>query len=180
MTFFTFQNRTRRNERGYSIVEVLLYVALFTVLSTVLISTLFGMTQTYKESLSVNDLIDSSQLSMERMAREIRNASDIDMPASVFGDDPGILKLISTTADDTPKTVTFDTTGSHALRLDDSSIGDPSLLTGSRIGVTSLVFRPITTAHGKAVRIEMKLAALRSPSGKTATYTDTVALRGAY
>ncbi len=164
---------------GYSLVEIIIYMALFVTLSTVLVGSLFGMTKTYKDARVTNDLVDSAHLSMDRMVQEIRNANGIDMTTSLFGTSPGVLKLDTTESDGTPKTVQFDLSG-NALEITDSSDGAPSALTGSQVGVTSLVFRNIVTAHGSAVRIEISIASLRSGSGRSVTYTDTVALRGAY
>ncbi len=164
---------------GYSLVETIVYMALFVILSTVLVGTLFSMTKTYKDARATNEIVDSSSLSLERMTREIRNATDIDMTTSSFGSNPGTLKLDTTADDGTPKTIQFDVTGDGALELTDSTDGTPTDLTGSEVQVTNLVFRTITTAHSQAVRIEITLASLRIPT-KTATFTDTAVLRGSY
>ena len=167
-----------KKEEGFSLVEVILYMTLFVILSTVLIATLFGMTKSYKEARATNDLIDSASVSMERMTREIRDATSLDMTTSVFDTNPGVLKLNTTTLTGTPKTVQFDT--GAGLEIIDSTETSPARLTGSHVSVNSLIFREITTTHGKAVRIEMTLHSLRSPTDRSVSYTDTVALRGAY
>jgi type II secretory pathway pseudopilin PulG len=167
-------------ESGYSLVEVILYMTLFAMLSTVLIGSLFGMSRSYKSARVTNDLLDSSQVSIERMTREIRGAVSLDMTSSVFTSDPGVLKLNTTDSGGTPKTVQFNISGANTLELTDSTDGTPRDLTGENVAVTSLVFRNITTTAGSAVRIEMTLESTRAPGGKTLSLTDTAALRGSY
>ncbi|MEI8130384.1 MAG: hypothetical protein WCG55_02670 [bacterium] len=152
---------------------------LFVTLSTVLISCLIGMTKSYRVMRSTNDLIDSAHVSMERMTREIRGATSIDLTTSVFGTDPGVLKLNTTDSLGVSKTVEFDMTGG-ALEMVDSSYGTPTDLTGESVAVTSLIFRKITPAHGSAVKVEMTLHSLRSPIDRSISLTDTVELRGSY
>lgn len=164
---------------GYSLVETVLYMALFVTLSTVLISSLFGMTRAYTQARVNNDLLDSAHVSMERMTREIRGATSLDTGVSVFATNPGILKLNTTDASLTPKTVQF-AVASGVLELTDSTDGTPTALTGSKISVDSLIFRNITTTEGSAVRIEMTLTSTRTPAHKTISLFDTVTLRGAY
>ena len=173
------QRNTPTLEGGYSFVEIIVYMMLFVTLSTVLISCLIGMTKSYRVVRSTNDLIDGAHVSMERVTREIRGATSLDLTTSVFATDPGVLKLNTTNASGGAKTVQFDTTGS-TLEMLDSEHGSAVNLTGESVAVTSLVFRKITPAHGSAVRIEMTLHSLRSPIDRSISLTDTVQLRGSY
>ncbi len=167
------------SEGGYSFVEIIVYMMLFITLSTVLISCLIGMTKSYRVMRSTNDLLDSAHVSMERVTREIRGATSIDLTTSVFATNPGVLKLNATDVSGAPKTVVFDTV-SGALEMTDSSYGAATDLTGESVSVTSLIFRKIVSAHGSAVRVEMTLHSLRSPIDRSISLTDTVALRGSY
>lgn len=166
-------------EGGYSFVEIIVYMMLFVTLSTLLISCLIGMTKSYRVMRSTNDLIDSAHVSMERVTREIRGATSIDLTTSVFSTNPGVLKLNTTDSLGASKTVEFDTAGG-ALEMIDSSYGAATNLTGESVAITSLVFRKITPAHGSAVKVEMTLHSLRSPIDRSISLTDTIELRGSY
>jgi hypothetical protein len=89
------------------------------------------------------------------------------------------LKLNTTTSGGTAKTVQF-SLSSGVLKLTDSTDGTARDITGSKISITSLIFREITTTNGSAVRIEITIQSTRSGSAKTITLYDTVALRGSY
>ncbi len=77
-----------RRSGGFSLIETIVYIALFVLISTVLVGTLFGLLRAYTDLRVNDDLLDSAHVSMERMMREIRDAASID-PASVFASDPG-------------------------------------------------------------------------------------------
>ncbi len=172
-------SRKQNTSGGFSLIETIVYIALFIVISTVLVSTLFGMLHAYTELRVNDDLLDAEHVSMERMTREIRNAIAID-PASSFGSDPGTLTLDAKDGAGSPKTVEFDVSPSGALEVVDSTDGAASALTGSKVRVTSLIFRNITDATGSAVRVEVTFESLRSSVGESVTVSDTAVIRGSY
>ena len=168
----------RHAQSGFTLVEVIIYAVLFAALSIVLINSLIVMLRAFNETRVNNDLMESAQTSIERMTREIRTADSIDTGVSVFASNPGTLKLNTTDASGTAKTVQFDRT-SNAVRFTDNGTVSGNL-TGAQVSVTSLIFRNITTTEGSAVRIEMTLQSLRSSANRSVTIYDTVALRGSY
>jgi len=170
--------KKRYKQSGFTLVEVILYTVLFAALSVVLINCLLIMLRAYTETRVNDDLLESAQVSLERMTREIRIAKSVDTTTSVFGSSPGTLKINTTDASGTAKTEQFDVSSS-ALRFTDNGTVSGNI-TGAKVSVTSLVFRNITTTAGTAVRIEMTLQSLRSSSNKSITVYDTVAMRGSY
>ena len=117
---------------------------------------------------------------MERMTREIRDATGIDTGTSAFAASPGTLTLDAQDGSGAPKTVKFDVSSGGALEVLDSTDGTPHDLTGSKVVVSSLVFRDIATAAGSAVRVEITFRSLRSSTGQSVTLSDTAVLRGSY
>lgn len=173
-----FHTRASRSG-GFSLIETVVYIALFVVISTVLVSTLFGMLKAYTQLRVNDDLLDSAHVSMEQMTREIRDAKDID-PASVFVTDPGSLTLDALDGGGLPKTVAFDVSSGGALQVLDSTDGTERVLTGSKVVVSSLIFRNVATVKGKAVKVEVTFRSLRSSYGQSVSLSDTVVLRGSY
>ncbi len=171
-----------KKQSGFTLVETLIYMALFAMLSGLLISSLVAMLRSYTEMRAQNDILSSARVAMERMTREIREADSVDTTSSTLGSSPGILKLNTTTSGGSAKTVQFSKNGtSGVIEILDSSDGTARSLTGTKVSVTSLIFRNITTTAGSAVRIEMTLQELRGgSSGRSFDFYDTVALRGSY
>ena len=164
---------------GFSLIETIVYISLFIVISTVLVTTLFGMLHAYTELRVNDDLLDAEHVSMERLTREIRNAITID-PASSFGSDPGTLTLDAKDGAGSPKTIKFDVSPSGTLEVLDSTDSTERALTGSKVRVTSLVFRNIADTTGSAVRVEATFESLRSSVGQSVTVSDTAVIRGSY
>lgn len=165
-----------KNSKGFTLVETLIYVLLFAILSIFLINTLLVMLRSYTEVRVNDDILDAAHTSMERMTREIRGSASSTI-TSITSTSSSLL-LNTTDASGTAITEQFDATSSALeFRYNGTVSGN---LTGSHVSVTSLIFRGITTTAGYAIRIEMIIQSLRSPTNKSMLFTDTVALRGSY
>ncbi len=164
---------------GFTIIEVLLYCALFITISAMLIGSLLGMMKGYNGTRINNDLLDSGQVAMERMTREIRGAVSVNTGSSTFATSPGVLLLNSLDSSGAAKTVRFGLS-SGVLQITDSTDGTVRDLTGSKVSVTSLIFRNVVTTNDTAVRVEMTVQSTRSGTGKSITLYNTIVLRGGY
>lgn len=168
--------------KGFTLVETLIYVALFGMLSVFLIYSLTTMLKSYTEMRARHDVLNSARVVLERITREVRGADSIDTASSTLGSSPGVLKLNTTDSGGTAKTVQFSKNGTSGLiEILDSADGTARVLSGSKVSVSSLVFRNITTSSGEAVRVELTLQQLRGgSSGSSYSFYDTIALRGSY
>lgn len=168
-----------KGTQGFTLVETLIYVSLFAVLSVFLINSLLIMMSSYTTVRANNDILDAAHNSYERLSREIRSAQSIDNIVSVFGVNPGILKLNTTDSSGSSITEQFNLnsgTGNLEFTNNGTLVGD---LNGGHVEITSLIFRKITTAVGSAVKIEMTIQSGRMPS-LSMDFTDTIVLRGDY
>ena len=163
-----------KNESGFSLVESIIYLAIFVMLSTLLIDSLLLMSRTYNVTRVNRDLLDSVNVPLERMTRDIRGATAVVVGNSTFATSPG--KLTIRNADSSTESFAL---VSNAIQFTDTT-GTTNNLTGSQIVVDSLVFRNISTAQGSAVKIEITEHSLRSPNAQALSVSDTVALRGSY
>ena len=163
-----------KNESGFSLVESIIYLAIFVMLSTLLIDSLLLMSRTYNVTRVNRDLLDSVNVPLERMTRDIRGAPAVVVGNSTFATSPG--KLTIRNADSSTESFAL---VSNAIQFTDTT-GTTNNLTGSQIVVDSLVFRNISTAQGSAVKIEITEHSLRSPNAQALSVSDTVALRGSY
>jgi Tfp pilus assembly protein PilW len=159
-------------------IEMIVYLAIFATLSILVINSFIVMTSSFSASRTNRDLMESGSTAMERIVREVRQASSIDTSNSVLASSPGTLQLNST-----------DTNGNVVLIKFMAESGDLNLyqggalsgnLLGSQISVTNLVFRRIATTQGEGVKIEMTLQDTRTQALRTENFYDTVILRGEY
>jgi len=147
-------------KKGYAILELLFYVAFFSVLTLTVVSALLSMSKTFKETSRQAEILRGSAI-LERISSEIRQASAIDSISTtnlqLNQDNAGVISIAE-----------FSLAGTDLeFRRDGGLVGDlnpPNLL------VSALNFTQITTAAGQAVKRSMtssatsKLAATRCTS----------------
>lgn len=176
---------------GFTLVEILVYVALFAIISMAVVQTLVVMMRTGSAAAINHNLQESGYGAMERMTRLIRAAESIDVTASVFDSDNGSLTLISHDSSNNQTTEKLYVSNSYYLNHWPSSLNRRAVqrdangaltgpLTDRNIEVNSLVFRRIPLPIGEAVKIEMTITDVRSQIPRTEHFYNTVILRGAY
>ena len=161
-----------KNKKAFSLIEIIVYLAIFGTLSIVLIKSLVVSMSSFAIVHS-NKLLQESGLSgMERISREIRGATSVDIGNSVFGSSNGVLKLNSSG-------IKFAKVGND-LNL----YADGTTLTGNlidnNISLDSLIFRRIDTTYGEAIKVEMILRDPKRSPDKTVSFYNTIILRGGY
>lgn len=162
---------------GFTLVEMIIYIAFFALLSTLAVSaTLVVMKSFY--ALRLNQSINqSATVALERMSREIRNAYDFDLTQSTFDSSPGHLTLKTKDAVGNNTTIEFYMTASGQLSMRVGGADQGSLVTKT-VTVTNLVFRSIVGTNSKAIKIEMTVQDTRSTTVQSVKFYDTIVLRG--
>ncbi|MBI5400653.1 MAG: hypothetical protein HZB12_00850 [Candidatus Yonathbacteria bacterium] len=155
---------------------MIIYIAFFAILSTLAVNaTIIVMKSFY--TLRVNQSINqSATTALERLSREIRNAYDFDATQSTFGTSPGRLTLNTKDTGGANTTMEFYVVGNQ-LGLKEGGVDRGALVTKS-VTFTNLVFRSITTANSKAIKIEATIRDSRSATTQTVKFYDTIVLRG--
>lgn len=164
-----------KNKKGFSIIEILIYLAIFTVMSIVVINSFIIILSSSSTIRSNHDLLDSGSVAMERISHEIRKAKNIDLVNSVFDSNSSVLQLTDV---DGTSNINFRKDGDNLdISKNGGSLGN---LLAENIHLNSLIFRRIVTAQGEAVKIEIQLQDTRGKANKSANFYDTVILRGGY
>lgn len=162
---------TNKTKQGYTILELLFYIAFFSVLSLVVINAMIAMSSSFKETAIHSRLAQGGNI-MERISREIRSSVNIN---SISATD---LVLDSKDEAGVSKTVEFLLNGSDIQLLENGvligNLNNPNLL------VTNLSFTQIDTNKSKAVKISFSIRAVDDLSLRVEDFYDTVVLRGIY
>lgn len=169
-----FRNTMR--QKGFSLVEMIIYIAFFAVLSLVAMQATLTIMRSFYVIRLTQTINQSATVALERMSREIRNAYDVDDVASVFGVNPGSLTLRTEDASGANTTIEF-FVSNNQLRIREGGV-DKGVLLAKNVTVTNLVFRDITTLHSRAVKIEMTLRNTRAGDTRDLVLYDTIVLRG--
>ena len=175
-----------KSQSGYSLVEIIIYVAIFAMLAVVVINSVIVVMASFTETRTNRDLQESGYTSLERISREIRQAKSIDVADSTLGGtNPsfGILVLNTTDGSGNARVVKFAVV-SGALDIYEGTTFANLALTGNllnqNINTTSLIFRQITTTVGGAVKVEMTLQDQRGKARESQNFYDTIILRNEY
>lgn len=170
--------RSLHKTKGFSLVEVLVYLALLILLLGGIINSTLLLAKSYRSVKAVRSIESSAISSMDRMMREIKDATSINSGLSSFNVNPGTLALNTTDASGTAETLKFYVLDNKIMMdRNGSNVGQ---LTFSDSRITTLIFRSISTSTSQAVKIEMAIQSGTSTSFITKNFYDTAILRSSY
>lgn len=175
--FYLIKKELKKN-RGLTLIEIIVYVALLALLMVIIISSLLQVSNIASETKAFRALRGSSLNSLGRMTYEIRLAQSTNLSTSIFDANPGRLKINTTDINSNPRTVEFKINGTN-LEFIENSVAK-GFLTTADVNVTSLIFRRQVTAKGDAIKIELILQNKNSKNSYTEKFYKTVVMRGAY
>lgn len=164
-------NKLNNKKRGSSLVELIFYICIFSVLSLAVINSMLTMVKSLKETSLVRDLMGGSSV-LERMSREIRQANSINTTSSS--------DIVLNTKDGlgNSKTIEFALSGSDILLKENGvltgNLNSPNLI------ITGLSFSQITTVKGTAVKFSISAKSSRDLTNRIENFYDTIVLRGDY
>ncbi len=167
-----FFNR-HHTQKGYSLIELLIYIAIFAVLSIVLVRSLVTVMRTYAAGARYRALQNNGELVMERITRELRAGTSA--VTSTCATNPGTLSIASTDASSQNHTNNFVVTSGAVMLATDG--GSSNAISTSQVTVTALTFCSFTTPSGAGVKTVLTL---RVPGNypTTASFYSTILLRG--
>ncbi len=177
-SFFTYLSSKNHKNKGYTLLETVVYVSIFSVVIFVTFLILFSITRAFAEARIYNEVEVSGTTAMERITRELRTATSADILADVGTGDSGI-QLNTTAEDGTAKTIKFyfDESAKTVNIIDGGA--DKGSLTGNGVSVTNLDFYKWVTPKGSLIKIEITVQSNRKTTLKE-NYYDSIVLRGAY
>lgn len=158
--------------KGNSLIELIVYLAIFSILCLVIIRSLITAMTIYSQAQGYKKLQTQGELVMERFTREIRQATTA---SGTYDTNPGSLTLTGKDINGVAQTVAFGiANGKVTVSVNG---GVQSQLTGGNIAPTSLIFRNVVTTKGTAIKVELVLATTTGGS-ISAPFQTTVFLRG--
>jgi type II secretory pathway pseudopilin PulG len=137
--------------RGFTLVEVIIYIAITGMVVSALVGFVFSAASTREKNYSVEEVHANSRFALDRITYFIRLAESVDIGASVFGVDPGVLTLNMPNAVDSPTVISL-TQDDGALRVrEGTSPVREYILTNEELRITNLMFGDFTGQHKRGV-----------------------------
>ena len=163
-----------QKDKGFSLVEIIIYLAIFTMLSILVINSFITVMRSFSLTRENTTLLEAGINSMERISREIRVSNVVDLTSTSLS--------LNNTDDGNSRRFTQE--GELFNLYECSSLGSCDTLTGNLLGphiiLENLAFRRIETTHGEAIKIEMSIKDRRSKTEKVENFYNTIILRGGY
>ncbi len=151
--------------KGYSVVEIVVYIALFAILSITVTNSLLVMVKAFSATAVEADFLTNANV-MERMTREIRKATEVNVVSS------SDIQLTSANSAE------FKLLNGNLQLIENGTL--TGNLNAPNIVVSSLDFVLIATPVGKAIKIEISVTDTKDKNGRTESFYGTVSLRGKY
>lgn len=164
------------NKKGFSLMEMLIYIAILVLIMIVVLNILFNIISSQKKFKSARSVENSAAYTLERINREIRNAQSVDITTSVFGTNPGVLKLIGTDINGNSRIVEF-FVSSSTVHIKENGV-DLGRLSQADGMVTNLIFTHITNTHSDSVRTVVTFESGTSTNYRSENFYTTTILRG--
>ncbi|MEK7113430.1 MAG: hypothetical protein AAB873_01240, partial [Patescibacteria group bacterium] len=156
---------------GYALMETLFYIALFSILSILIINSMIVMMGSFKETAIQAELRQGADI-LKKMTQEIRSAHRIDEIST------NALKIGTLDEDNNERDVDFLLSGTDVRFLEsDDFIAN---LNSQNLEVTNLSFTEINTTNSVAIKISVSVRSKRDKQNRVVDFYDTVVLRGSY
>ncbi|MFA6158688.1 MAG: prepilin-type N-terminal cleavage/methylation domain-containing protein [Candidatus Paceibacterota bacterium] len=165
-------------ERGFTLVETLIYTALVALLLLVIVQMVLSSAASYRHSNAYLDINSAALSAFGAFSRDIRQAVSVDATSSALDMASGRLFLNTKDANGETGTVElYLNAGKVRVDQDGLYLGD---LTPSNITVSNLTFRLLTAATTSAVRVEMTVAPRERAQVPALSFYGTYVLRASY
>jgi len=167
-----------KNNKGMSTMEIVVYVSIITLCIGILVRVMAGTFAVFVKTRSIQALTQAGSSGLERMTYIIRNSTSFSASGNTFGINPSIISLDYTDQDGNPHTYIYTVTNSRLSEQIDG--GTITYLNGPNQTVTNFTVNQLTAGTYSGANIIMTLEDNRINPAKSATFTTTVLMRGAY
>ena len=159
--------------RGFSLIEVLIYLAVTTLVSLAGVLTYLSLNTVLVRNATERAVNHSAQVALERIGHEMKSASGVNTAQSTFNTSPGELTLTYGTT-----TANFEVVGNTLmLTMNGVQIGK---LTGDSVVVRDFTVHRFIGTTTELIRVGLTLSGNTKFASTTRTYYTSAVLRGTY
>ncbi len=161
-------HRPTARQLGFTFIELLLYIALFTILLFALIPFTWAGIQTGVKSMVQQEVNDHARYISERLGYEIRNASGINSVSS------SVISLATSTPVTNPTVITY-SAGNLTVQQGASVAAN---LNSTNTTITALNFTNLTASTSATKQIQYTFTLAANFSSTAQSYQDTTSIEG--
>jgi len=166
-------NQNKNSIKGFTLIEMLVYLAVLLLAVSAMVTLFLSFDTTLLRNQTERELNHTAQITLERMVRDIREATTADTAVS----NQLTLETLSAAT-----TTIFSLSGDDVLMtINGNTIGS---LSSNEVQVDDLVFTKYETAGAELetilVRVALTLSVSTKAASTTKTYYTSAVLRGSY
>jgi type II secretory pathway pseudopilin PulG len=159
--------------RGFSLIEVLVYIAVTVFISTAGVLTYLSLNTVLLRQETERSVNHAALVALEKISRDIRGATTVDTAQSSLGTSPSTLVLDAGTS-----TTGFAVSGGVLVYTRNGVEVGP--LTGTDVTIEDFTVNRYTGTSTELVRVSLTLSAENKAASTTRTYYTSAVLRGSY
>ena len=164
-------------KKAFTLVEFLIYIALFSITATMVTSLVVKFIQTTRTINALKEIQENEKIAIDTISQEVKQSLGVYIPTSVFGTNPGQLSLETKNYLPPQEQTTYvdfyvDGQGIYRKRENEA----PSRITSQGVEVTNFTTVLISQAQIPAIRIDLTLASTDLPNSSF-PISFTVSLR---
>jgi len=142
------------NYSGFTLLETVIAIGLLLIVIVSLTTFTFSILDIRTKLTSVSEVQGNMRLGFDVMSQKIRSASGVDILASTFTTDPGVLVL--TMSDPAKNPTTFRLTANNGQLQMQEGVSAPVVLTSDEVRISQLIFNIGSPAgEQENIRIQM-------------------------
>ncbi|MCK4891245.1 MAG: prepilin-type N-terminal cleavage/methylation domain-containing protein [Candidatus Pacebacteria bacterium] len=172
--------KIKNKEEGFTLIEMIVYVALVGIISIVLFNVTFFVIRANNKIIALSKVSSNANSVMERMTYEIVNSKYIYLPTSNFSSSDAQLSLVTEVGASSNEDITFIDfyVEDGTLFLKEEGLDDPIALTSSDVLVSDMEFLYYKNDSRESVTVDMTIQAKNSAMSDSIIHlVNTVALR---
>jgi prepilin-type N-terminal cleavage/methylation domain-containing protein len=178
MTYKFYSKRlVGKRTRGFTMIEMLISIAILALITASLSGALLLMVRTYSKLATARAINRSARSALERLTRDIHNANRIDTVASTLGTNPGLLSLEFSEAGVLVDREYYIESGVLKVRENGVELGP---ITRASVNIDSLIFQRIDALESEAIKIDITLSTTVGASTRVVDFFATSVLRDSY
>jgi prepilin-type N-terminal cleavage/methylation domain-containing protein len=160
------------NKQGFTLVEVMVYVAIIALMMTTLVLFSINLIQVRAKQRVIHNVEANAARIFERLADAARHAEGINTGASTFNSDPGTLSvnIVSAGVDPTIFSLTAD---DGVFQANEGGAGNVAITTDD-VAITNLVFTNLTSVTDIGIiKVEFTVAAVNNSGNPLYSYEES-------
>lgn len=170
---------SKLKQSGFTLVEAIIFIAIFSIILVAVINVAVNASVARNKNYVASEVHQNARVILDFLSQRIRAANGVNIGASTFNTNPGVLSLSMATAGVNPTIFDRDSS-SQGLRITEG-VSSPLIITTNTVKLTKLVFKNVTgNSSRESIRIIITLE-YANPSDPQFSYSydfqTTVSLR---